>query len=146
MIELININQDNVDFYRQFNCDYCDKLSGFQSRIYPSNDSEVVKWYYIKDHSNIIGSVWLEKKKSELFATLGIFIVEAEYRDQGFGTQAIQAIINTDGKEMQIDEIRLNVRETNIRAIKCYSNIGFTEFRRYKKENGISVINMKLQL
>lgn len=145
-MELIKISKDNIDCYRQFDCVYHDKLSEFQSRIYPNDDSELVNWYYIKVHNKIIGSVWLEQKANELYATLGIFIVDAEYRGQGIGKQAIQTIINIDAKEMQIGEIRLNVRETNVRAIKCYLSFGFTVFQRYKKENGISVISMKLQL
>ena len=145
-MELVKIDQDNMDYYRQFDCVYCDKLSEFQSRIYPSDDSEHVNWYYIKVDNNIIGSVWLEKKENESFATLGIFIADAEYRGQGIGKQAIHEIINIDTKAMEINEIRLHVRETNVRAIKCYSDLGFTEFQRYKKENGITVISMKFQV
>ena len=143
MVELIRVNSDNFSNYQLFDRVYHDKLSEFQSRIYPNEDSEIVNWYYIKVDCHFIGSVWLEKQANEPFAVLGIFIAKEDYRGKGIGKQAIQAIIGAHAKEMKIDEIRLNVREKNARAIQCYTDCGFVETRRYKNEAGISVISMR---
>lgn len=140
MVELIRINSDNFANYQLF--DSFDNLSEFQSRIYPNEDSEIVNWYYIKVDGNFIGSVWLEKQSHELFAVLGIFIAKEEYRGKGIGKQAIKAIISAHAKDMKVDEIRLNVREKNARAIRCYTDCGFVETQRYKNETGISAISM----
>lgn len=144
-MKLIEINKENIGYYKQFDQAYHETLSEFQSRIYPDDGSELIYWYYIKAYDKIIGSVWLEKKVHELCATLGIFIAAVEYRGKGIGKQVIQQIIDIGAKRMQIDEIRLNVRETNVRAIKCYTDLGFIEFKRYKKENN-NVISTKFQL
>lgn len=143
---LVKVDQDNIKYYKKFEEEYKEKISEFQSRIYPREELDVVKWYYIKEQDEIIGSIWLEKKSHESFATLGIFIIDEKFRGQGIGKQAIQSIISADAKQMNIDEIRLNVRESNVRAIRCYKRLGFEEFKRYKTDNGISAISMRFKI
>lgn len=146
MIKLVEINQNNLEHYQLFARKYNSTLCEFQSRIYPSKSSDIVNWYYIKLNQKYIGSIWLEKQANMPFAVLGIFIADEEFRNKGFGTLAVNAIISTAASKMQIDEIRLNVRESNTRAIKCYIKCGFVEIERYENQKGIRAISMSYRL
>ncbi len=146
MIQLVEVNQNNLEPYQSFARKFDSDLSGFQSRIYPSKDSDIVNWYYIKVSQKYIGSIWLEKQVNMPFAVLGIFIADEEFRNKGIGKQAVKAIISADAPKMQIEEIRLNVRKNNIRAIKCYTDCGFIETGRYESQKGFRAISMSYRL
>jgi len=73
-------------------------------------------------------------------------IADENYRGRGIGKQSIRKIIDNDAESMNIEEIRLNVRQENVRAISCYFGLGFKEIGGYTKENGINVISMSLAL
>lgn len=142
MIDFEAVNDTNKWHYKDFEAAFSADLYKFQSRIYPSENAYGLIWYYIKQDGKYIGSVWLEKiHASDDYATLGIFIAYDKYRNKGLGVQAIKAIIS-QAEPPDIKEIRLHVRENNHRAIACYHKIGFTDTRRLKKANGISVIEM----
>ena len=69
---LIDITENNIRNYTDFEKCYTDKLSQFLSRIYPDSDT-VIKWCYINVGDENIGSVWLEAV-DENTVKLGIFI------------------------------------------------------------------------
>ena len=114
------------------------------SRIYPDLEASYLKWMYIEEDGNYIGSVWLEGQNIHQ-AKLGIFIADPAYRDKGIGKYAIQQMISL-AKSDGIDIITLNVRVGNLRARKVYAACGFKEEKRFKKENGIEVFSMELVL
>ena len=138
MIELEKITDRNICYYSDF--EKAD-LSKYQSRIYSHKKSDTLSWYYIKFNSGYIGSVWLEKYGLDNFAVLGIFIADNKCRNRGIGSCAIKSVL-ADMEILNINEVRLRVREENIRAIKCYQKSGFAETGRYTKDNGINVIEM----
>lgn len=59
-MKLINITEENISFYKQFENYYNENLSIYLSRIYPDSNS-VIKWCYINEKNKNIGSIWLEK-------------------------------------------------------------------------------------
>lgn len=106
-----------------------------------SNDSaDLVCWKYICFDCKIIGSLWIEIN-SESKAFLGIFIADKQYRGKGIGTKAIKLAI----ENKNVDELYLNVRMNNQKAINCYHKIGFKDVRQYVKDNGVEVIEMKYE-
>lgn len=142
-MKLINITEENISFYKQFENYYNENLSIYLSRIYPDSNS-VIKWCYINEKNKNIGSIWLEKVDENILK-LGIFIAEEKYRNKGFGTSAIKEMLDI-AKLNNYKTVTLNVRITNHRAIKAYQNIGFKKTNQYYKNNGIEVISMTYQL
>ena len=116
-------------------------LKQYQSRIYPSENAEVLRWYHIKTDEKYIGAIWLEKNANDDFAVLGVFIADELYRNTGIGKSAIEQIIKTDLQHMHTNKVLLRVRSENERAIKCYIKAGFLEHQRYVK-NGLNVLEM----
>lgn len=45
---------------------------------------------------------------------------------------------------MDIGEVRLRVRNENVRAKKCYEKIGFSAVNEVKKDNGVIATEMKI--
>ena len=87
----------------------------------------------IKDNK-MIGSVSLENIDGvNRTATLGIFIGDKNYRDKGYGTEAINLIIEYGFKYLNLKNINLNLMEFNSRALKCYEKCGFKEYGRRRK-------------
>jgi RimJ/RimL family protein N-acetyltransferase len=147
-ILLIPITKDNIKIYTQFEKCYDEKLSQYQSRIYPNNyivnmETNLLNWYYIVADEKYIGSIWLEKTlEIENFAIMGIFIIDNEMRGLGLGEKAICNVVKKDMIYMHINQIILNVRSNNERAIKCYLKCGFKEIEKFKKQNDIECIKM----
>lgn len=140
---LIDITENNIRNYTDFEKCYTYKLSQFLSRIYPDSDT-VIKWCYINVGDENIGSVWLEAV-DENTVKLGIFIAEEKYRNRNYGTKAIEKLL-CFAKDKEYKSVTLNVRTSNIRAYSLYQKLGFVETNRYTKENGIDVISMELEL
>ena len=67
-------------------------------------------------------------------ATLGIFIGEVDYRNNGYGTEAIRLILEYGFHYMNLNNIQLKVFECNQRAMACYKKCGFKEMGRRRKE------------
>lgn len=141
MFELEQVCNENLVHYNEYEKTYETDLKQYQSRIYPSESAEILRWYHIKADGKYIGAIWLEKNSDEDFAVLGIFIADKLYRNKGIGKAAIEQIIKTDFQYMHTNKILLRVREENERAIRCYKSVGFKENRRYKKDN-LNVIEM----
>lgn len=140
---LIDITENNIRNYIDFEKCYTDKLSQFLSRIYPDSDT-VIKWCYINVDGKNIGSIWLETVDIDI-AKLGVFIANEEYRNNGYGSKAIENLL-CFAKDKGYKNVILNVRTNNIRAYTLYKKLGFVQIKKYTKENGIEVFLMKLEL
>lgn len=141
MFELEQVCNENLSHYNEYEKVFETNLKQYQSRIYPSENADVLHWYHIKTDDKYIGAVWLEKNADDDFAVLGIFIADEFYRSKGIGKAAIEQIIRTGLQYMHTNKILLRVREENERAIRCYKSVGFKENRRYKQDT-LSVIEM----
>lgn len=80
-----------------------------------------------------VGHINLAKCPDDWYETQ-IIIGEKEYRGKGYGPMAINSLINW-AKDKGISKIFLNVRPTNIRAIKAYKKCGFIEREIIKLKN-----------
>lgn len=87
------------------------------------------KNYFIKgiiSDSKLIGVVGLKKidkklKTAEYFGYIG----EKEYWNKGYSAQIFQYILNKAKKDLELEELYLNVLKENVRAIKSYTKAGF---------------------
>lgn len=87
----------------------------------------------------IIGSIGLhEINNINRTATLGIFIGNKEYWSKGYGTEAIQLILDFGFNYLNLNNIDLALMEFNERALKCYEKCGFKEIGRKRKCNFIN--------
>lgn len=141
MFELEQVCNENMTHYSEYEKAFETDLKQYQSRIYPSENAEILRWHHIKQDDKYIGAVWLEKNANDDFAVLGVFIADELYRNKGIGKSAVEQIVKNDFQYMNTNKILLRVREENERAIRCYKSVGFKENRRYRKDN-LSVIEM----
>ena len=66
-------------------------------------------------------------------ATIGIFIGNKDYWSKGYGTEAIQLILDFGFNYLNLKNIDLALMEFNVRALKCYEKCGFKEIGRRRK-------------
>lgn len=141
MFKLEQVCNENLSYYSGYEESFEIGLKQYQSRIYPINDAQCLRWYHIKADDKYIGAIWLEKSSIDDFAVLGIFIADKDYRNNGIGAKAIDKVIKNDLPHMHTNKILLRVREENERAIRCYKSVGFKENKRYPK-GSLNVIEM----
>lgn len=89
--------------------------------------------FIISINKKIIGHICLAKRKNNWYETQ-IIIGEKRYWGKGYGSQAIKILLQK-AKRFKISKIYLEVRPTNIRAIRAYENCGFqkTKYVLYPK-------------
>lgn len=86
------------------------------------------------ENDKLIGTVSLEEHDFiNRTATLGIFIGDKEYRNKGYGTEAIKMILDYGFNYLNLNNIKLNLISFNERALKCYQKCGFKEYGRRRK-------------
>ena len=85
------------------------------------------------EDNKMIGTVSLEQIDDiNRNATLGIFIGDKDYRDNGYGSEAIRIILEYGFRYLNLHNIKLDLMEFNERALKCYKKCGFQENGRRK--------------
>ena len=86
------------------------------------------------DDDKLIGTVSLEEINNiNRTATLGIFIGDDNYRNDGYGTEAIKLILDFGFNYLNLNNIKLDLLSFNERAEKCYKKCGFKEYGRRRK-------------
>lgn len=91
------------------------------------------------EDNKMIGSVSLEKIDGiNRIARLGIFIGEEDYKNKGYGTEAIQLILDYGFHYLNLYNIQLKVLEFNSRAIRCYEKCGFQKTGVRRKANYVN--------
>ena len=82
----------------------------------------------------IIGTVGLHSVDNiNRTATLGIFIGNRDYWNKGYGTEAVQLILDFGFNYLNLNNIELALMEFNERALKCYQKCGFKEIGKRRK-------------
>ena len=82
----------------------------------------------------IVGTIFLEKiDHLNRTGTLGIFIGDIEARNKGYGTEAIRLILDYGFNYLNLNNICLDLLESNERALACYKKCGFKEYGRRRK-------------
>jgi len=94
----------------------------------------------------VIGHIVLAKRKNNWYETQ-IVIGEKQYWGRGYGIKAIKLLLKKAGK-MKFSKIYLEVRPTNIRAIRAYEKCGFKKsgIKKYPKNKYLpETVIMKLK-
>lgn len=80
------------------------------------------------DNDKLIGTISLEKINwISRSALLGVFIGDEEYRNNGYGTEAINLILEFGFRYLNLHSIKLDLLSVNERAHKCYLKCGFKD-------------------
>ncbi len=118
-------------------------LGKFMSRSTPSGffgsveeSSAEYRWFVIVATGRDVGTIWLERERDETSAVrLGIFLGDESYCGKGIGRQAIDQVITLCRFSFRFTRVRLHVRLTNARAIRCYRACGFREIGQRTKRD-----------
>ena len=110
-------------------------------RKYLENNSSPEATFVIvtKEEDKMIGTVSIERiHYIDRRGTLGIFIGDKNAREKGYGTEAIQLILEYGFRYLNLHNIALDVMEFNPRAIRCYKKCGFQEVGRERKSRYVN--------
>lgn len=108
-------------------------------------------WWVIVADGRPIGSVWIERSAEDSpMGDLGIFVGDPDLRGIGVGKTAVILAEQRAAAIWGVDLVRLRVRASNERAVRCYAKIGYRETRSFEKvlHNGFrtTVLEMEHQL
>ena len=157
-LDYINVTMDFIDDYLiMINDPTIQDFISNERRVY-SYDGEV-EWinstlennkptYSIVERSsgNFVGNVAFNSIIDGV-ATLGICIT-LSYQDKGYGTEAIERIVEYGFNDLGVTEIILDVFSNNHRAIRCYSKLGFVEYEvvpNVKEVDGVPVYDIHMR-
>ena len=113
-------------------------LSMEQERAYISGalSDEKAHHYCICDKSRdmrIVGNCSIRERGTT--ATLGIVIGDEHSRNGGLGADVMSMLVRFAFESLGLHRIALSVMEDNIRAIRCYTRVGFKECGRRHEEH-----------
>ncbi len=131
---------------------YCSVISSKEELSWLFLPQKGIQRYAIVmiDGDILIGSVGLHDiNHHNRNAFMGIFIGEEEYRNRGYGTEAVRLILNYGFKTLNLHNIMLSAHADNDNGIACYKKVGFSEAGRFRDrvfKNGeyVDVIYMEI--
>ncbi len=87
------------------------------------------------DTNKLIGTISLEEFNwINRNAVLGIFIGDTEFRNNGYGAEAINLLLEYGFKYLNLHSILLSLLSINERAHKCYLKCGFKDVGRNREK------------
>lgn len=103
-------------------------------------ESDELAFSIIKNEDDsLIGNMGLHKVDHvNSCATLGILIGEHDNRSKGYGTEAINLLLDFAFNYLNLNSVNLTVLEVNERAKRCYEKVGFKEFGRQRKSKFVN--------
>ena len=123
-------------------------MNDFQITDYTGRSSQIITWQNEKEYlenatknndnkgfniidlksDKLIGTVGLAHfNYIARSAVLGIFIGDSDFRNNGYGTEAIRLLLEYGFKYLNLHSIRLDLLSINERAHKCYLKCGFKD-------------------
>jgi RimJ/RimL family protein N-acetyltransferase len=84
----------------------------------------------------------IDEKKGE--AQVGIMIGDRDYWDKGYGTDAVNTLVNYLFRNSSLDRLYLKTLDWNQRAHRCFAKCGFTDCGQLKR-SGHNFILMELK-
>ena len=103
-------------------------LEGEKKYLEENNTPEATFVIVTIEDNKMLGSISLERiNHINRSATLGIFIGDKDFRCKGYGTEAIQLLLEYGFKYLNLHSIKLDLLSVNERAHKCYLKCGFKD-------------------
>ncbi|MBU0494717.1 MAG: alpha/beta fold hydrolase [Chloroflexi bacterium] len=95
--------------------------------------------YTISVESNqVIGELSLRQIRLGQEARLGITL-GADWIGRGYGTEALRVFIPYYFNILQFQQLLLDVAAANIRAVRCYENLGFQHVGEFRRPAGVNM-------
>ncbi len=86
------------------------------------------------ENDELIGNCGIDSISfKDRIGTVGIFIGEEENRSKGYGSETLRLLLDFGFNYLNLNNIMLNVKSFNERAINCYKKVGFKEFGRRRQ-------------
>ena len=107
------------------------KLSSQEFMLYYAdelrNSDRIKRWYAIDtpEGKHIGNCMYYDVDEDSRQAKLGIMIGDREYWSKGYGTDAVNALVNHIFDTTDLDRIYLDTLEWNVRAQRCFRKCGF---------------------
>lgn len=99
-----------------------------------SNENRIFNIVSLNENK-LIGTVGLERFNwIERSAVLGIFIGDQDFRNNGYGPEAIKLLLEYGFRYLNLHSIRLDLLSINERAHKCYLKCGFKDAGRSREQ------------
>ena len=103
---------------------YITTLEGEKKYFEENIDKNYIFFIVTLDNDKLIGTVGLENYNAiNRTATLGIFIGDKEYRNQGYGTEAIKLILDYGFNYLNLNNIKLDLMSFNERALNAIKSV-----------------------
>lgn len=112
----------DTDFAKPRNTEfYKNQIQSFEA------SSDMIQFgIYVTQNQKLIGFISLHSIEwNNQIASMAIGIGEAEYRKNGYGSEAIQLLLNYAFNELNLHKVELDVISNNDNAINCYQKNGF---------------------
>jgi RimJ/RimL family protein N-acetyltransferase len=88
----------------------------------------------LQDNDKLIGNIgFMDIDNISRTATVGLFIGEKENWNGGYGTEALNLLLDYSFKTLNLQNVMLTVHSNNERGIACYKKVGFKEMGRRRK-------------
>ncbi len=132
MIRLIPVTEDNwMDIasltVKEYQKNYVAPAIGILARGYVYRDCNV-KIYAFEEDSNIVGTALVREFTDEPQGyDLQQFMIDQRYQNKGYGSQALQLILDELRNESHYDHVELCVKKADAEAIHLYEKYGFTD-------------------
>ena len=124
----------------------------FSNFIPPSfvsfEESNELLWFIIMDDNDEIGTIWFDREDPDKMSyILGIYLNRKDLLDKGIGGMVIKYAMDTILSEKDVQELYLDVRRENKRAIRCYEKLGFKSLHEGEKVTFLGKIKfLRMQL
>lgn len=136
---------EDAEIFTEWMNDFC--VTDYIGRSHTSMSLQDEKEYLEKVKKEEMSFAIIDSQKDEMIgtvglhsidninrtATLGIFIGNKNYWSKGYGTEAIQLLLDFGFNYLNLNNIDLALMEFNQRALKCYQKCGFKEMGRKRK-------------
>ncbi len=104
----------------------------------------------LSENDELIGNIgFMDIDNISRIAMIGLFIGEKENRGKGYGTEALNLMVNYGFNTLNLNNIILLVNSDNEQGLASYKKVGFKEFGRrreatYKNGKYIDVVYMDI--
>ena len=141
---IINVNIDNIDLINDIQIKFNELYKQKNELINEFEQNPYTRIYIYIENNQIMGLLHINDIYDR-YEINNIYVLE-EYRNKGIASMLLEHVIKI-GKEKEIINITLEVRENNINAIKLYKKYNFIEKAiRKGYYNGIDGILMEKEM
>lgn len=101
------------------------------------NADERVFFICLVEGDRLIGSCGIHDVRNPTTVGIGLFIGDRTQWGMGYGTEAVQLLLDHIRKECRVSRVWLRVDTVNQPAIRCYEKSGFKIYERHKNPERI---------